>query len=439
MFMCNARQCSVAVAGLSTTCATPLSRLNPRAVLLHSTNDAVAIAIMVGFGISVGDFIAGIKLIGTIVDALKQSGKSTTSFQHLIEELNALDTALQNVLGLQLSDELRLKRDALGEAVKKCLAAIEAFDVKLQPYRRHLHAQNTTWRLKESWSKIRWAVSEKEDVALFRAEIRGHTSSLTILLLTVQLEAFRLETRSGERERERLLQTLQKLSDQAHVNSDKATTRHVERELENAQLRELLQRMSSEVQCLKEDVRSYARVQGTMNARFSAVCGHVMGTMATLSKAAATSVEQGKRLLEASITVVEMNFKIFAKIHDLQLLILRIPGQPLRQQPVYFTDPFNRITPFYLEFIRSPAAFLAVMEQNFEQAGCGIEMLKRREFVIEDAGTRNAIDIYQSWDNCFFPGQRATMNMIFKADQSGSSCPSCSWNNIGEPDCEVNW
>ncbi len=55
-----------------------------------------------------------------------------------------------------------------------------------------------------------------------------------------------------------------------------------------------------------------------------------------------------------------------------------------------------------------------VMEVSFMKAKCDTKMLHSREFVIEEAGTQMAINMDQPWENCFFPGQRAIMNMVMK-------------------------
>lgn len=51
----------------------------------------------VGFGFSVGDFIAAIELVGTVIDALRSSGSAATEYRELVGQLLSLETALLQV------------------------------------------------------------------------------------------------------------------------------------------------------------------------------------------------------------------------------------------------------------------------------------------------------------------------------------------------------
>ncbi|KAL4873308.1 hypothetical protein BDV12DRAFT_100259 [Aspergillus spectabilis] len=113
-------------------------------------------------------------------------------------------------------------------------------------------------------------------------------------------------------------------------------------------------------------------------------------------------------------------------MHDIQLFIRQIPGQIERHQPDYLIDALYRECPFYLEFIRSAEALVAVLKINLKDAGCGPEMIDRGDFVIEDAGTQTSIDLTQDWDLCYYPGQRVAMSMVFRQTTWELSCPGCT-------------
>jgi hypothetical protein len=55
------------------------------------------ICMSVGFGFSVGDFIAAIELVGTVIDALRSSGSAATEYRALVSQLLSLETALLQV------------------------------------------------------------------------------------------------------------------------------------------------------------------------------------------------------------------------------------------------------------------------------------------------------------------------------------------------------
>jgi len=307
----------------------------------------------VGFGFSVGDFLAALSLVGDVIDALRESSHASSSFHSLINELYALESALLRVKRLDFEGH-NIEKVALGQAASQCQKTIDAYYKKIQKYQPHLQQDGTDAKIKDAWAKIKWAVCKKDELETFRAEIRGHTSSIEILLLSVRIEATTLHTRKQDSHHKSLGSKMQDLSCQA------------------------------------------------------------MGMLSTITDSVAQSIQQGKALLESSAQIVQTNLRIFQIVHDIHVFIFRIPGQIQRQQPVYLVDAFNKESPFHLEFVRSAEALLAVLKVNLKELGCGPGMIDRREFVIEEFGTQNRIDISGPWDNCFYPGQRVAMSMTFK-------------------------
>jgi hypothetical protein len=334
----------------------------------------------VGFGFSVGDFLAVLRLVGTVIDALHESSGASSSFISLIDELYVLQSTLLGVKQLDL-EVSHVKKAALYQAASQCQRTIETFYGQIQKYQPHLQQVGTGSKMMDTWAKIKWATCKKDDVETFRAKIRGHTSSIEILLLTMQMEATTAYTRNQDSQNKSLARAIQDFSFQA------------------------------------------------------------MGILATITGSVAQSVQQGKLLLETSAQVVQSNLRIFQMVHDIQLFMLTIPPQVQRGKPVYLIDPLNKECPFHLEFIRSPEALLAVLKVNLKESGCGPAMIDRGEFAIEELGTQSLIDLTGSWDGCFFPGQRVAMSMIFKQWRQGdqSSCPRCGKEHEESTGKEVTW
>ncbi|CAI6241983.1 unnamed protein product [Periconia digitata] len=174
----------------------------------------------------------------------------------------------------------------------------------------------------------------------------------------------------------------------------------------------------------KCEQKSSQKSLATMIQGFS---GQAISALSAITSQIAQSVQQGKALLESSAQVIHTNLRIFQIVHNIHLFILQLPGQIQRQQPVYFTDPYNKESPFHLEFVRSPEALLAILKINLKESGCGPAMIDRGEFAIEELGTRRKVDLAAPWDICFFPGQKVAMSMVFKEPlkDAKSSCPSC--------------
>jgi hypothetical protein len=143
----------------------------------------------VGFGFSVGDFLATLRLVGTVIDALRETSHSTSTFENVVDELEALDAALKSVRQLEFEESQRFEKLALYQVAAQCQRSIDAFWTRIHKYQPHLSKGGTDSRLKDGWAKIRWAVCEQGEVDTFRAEIHGHTSSIQVLVAAIHAQA----------------------------------------------------------------------------------------------------------------------------------------------------------------------------------------------------------------------------------------------------------
>jgi len=141
----------------------------------------------VGFGFSAGDFIAALQLVGTVLDALRESGDSSTQYRALISQLHTLETALLRVKRLELDDEQHAEVVALRQAASQCQRTIDAFWEKIKKYQPSLRSEGSGNRVRDGWRKIKWAVCKKEDVDRFKTDLMAHTESIELLLTTVQM------------------------------------------------------------------------------------------------------------------------------------------------------------------------------------------------------------------------------------------------------------
>jgi len=145
------------------------------------------------FGFSVGDFIGGIELIGTVIASLRDSGGASSEYRELIQELLALEHALIQVKRLDESSSLQHQAQylALTQAACHCQHTIDAFWTKARRYQPHLVLSDgvgsVSARTKSAWMKIRWSLCRSEDLAVFKLNIMAHTQAIMILLATLQM------------------------------------------------------------------------------------------------------------------------------------------------------------------------------------------------------------------------------------------------------------
>ena len=139
------------------------------------------------FGFSVGDFVAGIELIRQLINALEDSAGSSSKYRELFKELYSLERALLEVKHLELDASQYAQLVALRQAATQCQQTIDEFLIrfrKFQPASRTGGAKSS-WR--DSLRKMEWALYKKENLERFRAQLSGHTASINMLMMTVQL------------------------------------------------------------------------------------------------------------------------------------------------------------------------------------------------------------------------------------------------------------
>jgi prephenate dehydratase len=141
----------------------------------------------VGFGFSAGDFISALELVATVVDALRESGESSTEFRALVAQLHTLQIALESVNCLEVEDAQHGEVIALQQAAAQCQKTIDAFWEKIKKYQPSLRTGGSGSRVKDGWMKIRWAVCKKEDLSRFKMDLVGHTESIQLLLASLQM------------------------------------------------------------------------------------------------------------------------------------------------------------------------------------------------------------------------------------------------------------
>ena len=161
---------------------------NLRQNLLQQTHACSRLSLQtmpITFG-SVGDIISLSLLIKDLVKSLDNSRGSSAEYQAVIRELWSLDHALLEVEVLIRSCEQTVQLNALTAAVNQCAEqcrkCVTRFHEQVKKFGRSLQPGGSGSFVRDTASKIRWQVSEKDDLAKFRAEINAHCLSINMLL-----------------------------------------------------------------------------------------------------------------------------------------------------------------------------------------------------------------------------------------------------------------
>lgn len=137
---------------------------------------------------SVGDIISISLLVKDLVKCLDESRGSSAEYQAVIRELWSLDHALLEVdlllRSCRQSVELSDLCKTANRCAEQCRKCMEDFREKTKRYQRGLQGGVPGNRVRDTVAKIRWHVSEKDDLVKFRAEITAYCSSMNMLLAT---------------------------------------------------------------------------------------------------------------------------------------------------------------------------------------------------------------------------------------------------------------
>ena len=138
--------------------------------------------------LGVGDIIAVSILIKNLVKCLDEARGSRREYQAIKLELWSLDRALLEVEVLlrdcKQSPELNSLWDTANRCAEQCRKCILDFQKTIERYQDTLQLGGTGNVFRDSTAKVRWRISQKDDLAKFRAEITAHRSTMNILLAT---------------------------------------------------------------------------------------------------------------------------------------------------------------------------------------------------------------------------------------------------------------
>lgn len=137
----------------------------------------------VPFGVSVGDFIAGIEFIQSVCEALESATGSKAQYQGVIEALQSVRDALTQLSILQASAQ---EKSAVNKIIDRIKQTLLRYDAKINKYKASLGKDKTTNRWTAISRKIQWQRYSKDDVLWFQNEIVQHLSSLQIILSKIQ-------------------------------------------------------------------------------------------------------------------------------------------------------------------------------------------------------------------------------------------------------------
>lgn len=144
----------------------------------------------VGFGFSVGDFIAGINLLIDSVKSLDEAHGAKADYQELGRELSSLKNALDGIQTFSPGQAQVAQVTAVNTAVDGCRLCVDGFVQRNSKFESLDSTPSKRWSpaaFKKGVLGIRWAIVKKNEVAKFRSDIQRHTHHVLMLLATLEL------------------------------------------------------------------------------------------------------------------------------------------------------------------------------------------------------------------------------------------------------------
>ena len=143
---------------------------------------------MAGFGFSVGDFVAGISLINSLIEALNGTFGAKSEYRALISELYCLERAMVAIKELEMQ-EYSPEFAATQQAVRGCQDCIDKFVLKTASYQSLTAGRSS---IRDHVRKITWSQCKQSDLHKFKEDLGVYMSAISVLLGTLQFTNLRL-------------------------------------------------------------------------------------------------------------------------------------------------------------------------------------------------------------------------------------------------------
>jgi hypothetical protein len=137
----------------------------------------------VAFGFSVGDFIAGIKLLKDFFDALSDTHGAAADYVDLRKTLDALANALDAANDFTTPQH----QAALENEVSGCKECVDRFLKDFAKFELLKAGRGRTSKLNFALLKVRWWRCAKDGVRKFRDHLQEHVSALTLQTVIFQM------------------------------------------------------------------------------------------------------------------------------------------------------------------------------------------------------------------------------------------------------------
>lgn len=135
------------------------------------------------FGFSVGDFLAGAKLIADLTRILSASRGATMEYQQLILDLQLIETTLIQIHQMSLASQLNTSAvNALAWIAQSTKATIADFIGRTKKYQESLSVKGSGNKVKDVWMKVGWSMYKPAEIRSLQQRLQLDLGSINCLI-----------------------------------------------------------------------------------------------------------------------------------------------------------------------------------------------------------------------------------------------------------------
>lgn len=140
---------------------------------------------------SLGDIISLCVLVKDTCKSFDHARGSSAEYQTILAELCALEDVLLQAALLweqsEYSDDLEALRVTACRTAEQCRGSMERFRERVKKFDATLRPGGSGNVARDALGKVRWQISQTDELTKFRAEIIAHCTAMNVLLNTANL------------------------------------------------------------------------------------------------------------------------------------------------------------------------------------------------------------------------------------------------------------
>ncbi|KAI9661064.1 MAG: hypothetical protein M1821_009391 [Bathelium mastoideum] len=342
----------------------------------------------------VGDIIAVANLAVKLAKALDDTRGSAREYRDVVQSLYGVEKSLLELDALCGSLDKTASYSQLGEdiqqEVQNCKAMIEEYKKRIQKYDKALKEDGSGNKMKDAYYKVRWQIAQKESVAEMAKCLQTRVVSINLLTTTLKLAKTGVDEKT-------LCARLEEIG----------------RKIGEVQHNDLLSSLKSEIARNNGLIERQVQSQRWFNL---------------------TNVQKfGSDLFDKLRAIAMVGQETLREVKWISSQIPR-PVPAWSEHQVLLDDAFRQVVPIPIDFITSWESFDQLMNNRFANFP-GLNLVKQRDYILEDEDFKQRFNRWQPWTEAFRPGRTLKMSMVLNGTTAPrQACPSCGAEDKGVSD-----